>query len=396
MDSTAHEFPSTDVDLFSEAFVEDPYPALRDLRDLAGAVHVPHHDFWAITRYDDVRDAASSWELFTSAEGVGLLDEFNAPTLGSVLASDPPRHSYLRGLLSEKLSPRALRGLRADVQTKVDRIVDDALQTDVFDAVTAITQQIPVRVVGDLIGVPEEGRSALVPGADAVFTSLGPMTPALQERFDALRGYEEFMATAAERGFTPGSWGATLFDEVGAGRLDATDAAAIIAAYLVAGIDTTANGIASMLWSFATVPGLWDRLRAEPGLAPSVFEEALRLESPVQAFFRVATRDVDIDGVTVPRGARVLLHFGSANRDERHYADADRFAADRNPLDHLAFGYGIHGCAGQGLARLEASSLIRSLLERVEAFALAGDPVRHYNPVIRGLQSLPVQLTRRR
>lgn len=392
--TTASEVPTTDVDLFSEDLADNPWDTFRALRNQAPAVYVPEHDFWVLTRYADVREAASSWEVYTSTAGVGLLDEFNAPTLGSVLSSDPPQHTVLRDLLSEKLSPRALRSLRQGIQTKIDRIVDEALTTDTFDAVTAIAHRIPVRVVGDLIGVPEEGRSALMPGADAVFTSFGPMTTALQERLPSLQDYQEFMFSSADRGFTPGSWGAALFEGVAEGRVDGKDAILLISAYLVAGMDTTANSVASMLAFFATTPGLWDALRADPELAPSVFEETLRMESPVQAFFRVTRREVDLEGVVIPQGARVLLHFGSGNRDERHYPDADRFVAERNPLDHLGFGYGVHGCAGQGLARMEARCLIASLLERVESFSLAGEPVRHYNPVIRGLQSLPLSVRR--
>ncbi|MFY9778452.1 MAG: cytochrome P450 [Trebonia sp.] len=132
--------------------------------------------------------------------------------------------------------------------------------------------------------------------------------------------------------------------------------------------------------------------QGDPGLIGGAFEENLRLESPVQGFTRLTTRDVELDGTLIPADTQVLLSYASANRDERHYPDPDRYDIRRNPVDHLAFGYATHGCAGQGLARIEAQALIGSLLRRVESIELAGEPVRHSHPMIRGLEALPVSV----
>jgi cytochrome P450 len=118
----------------------------------------------------------------------------------------------------------------------------------------------------------------------------------------------------------------------------------------------------------------------------------VRLESPIQGFFRVTTRDVDYDDVVLPAGERVLLSFGSANRDERHFVDADAFRPERRPIDHVGFGFGAHGCAGQALARLESAALMTSLLKRVDRFEPTGEPVRRSHPIVRGISSLPVRL----
>nr|WP_275585685.1 cytochrome P450 [Geodermatophilus sabuli] len=190
--------------------------------------------------------------------------------------------------------------------------------------------------------------------------------------------------------FTPGSWGAAVFDAVEDGRLTPESGMQLLNAYLVAGMDTTVNAISAYIRFLAEDPELWAALKADPSLVASGFEETLRLESPAQGFFRNTTRDVDVDGVLVPAGSRVLLSFGAANRDERHYPDPDRFDVRRNPVDHLAFGYAVHGCAGQGLARIEAQALIGSLLRRVDRIELAGEAVQHEHPVVRGLGSLPV------
>jgi len=385
--------PQTNVELFSRELAADPYATYRALRDLGRAVFVPAHDFWLLSRYDDVRSAANDWQTWTSSKGAGLLDQFNEPMLGTILATDPPGHDVLRSVLAEQLAPRSLGRLRGTIEEQVASIVDLALESDTVDVVAAMTSQIPVQVVADLIGLPKEGREVLLPGADAVFNTFGPFTPTVEERFGQFMAYQGFMSTfASADSLAPGSWGADVFAAADAGRIGHEDAARLMMAYLVAGMDTTANGLTSLIELFATRPAVWEHVKANPESVGPIFEETLRMESPVQGFFRVATREVTFDDVTVPEGGRVLLHFASANRDDRKYTDPDTFQIDRNPLDHLAFGYGVHTCAGQGLARLEARALVSALLARVDTFELAGEPVRHENSVVRGLESLPVTI----
>jgi cytochrome P450 len=391
MTATAAPSPASDVDVFSDDVLTDPYPAYRALRDAGPAVRLSAHPVWAITRYDDVRAAVADWESFSSAQGVALTDEMNAPMRGSVLASDPPQHDVLRSVLSEKLAPRALATLRADITERADRLVADAVAKGSFDAVTDLCERLPVDVVADLVGLAPEGRERLLPGADATFASLGPLDDRMQARIPTLMAYLEYMFSFSDRTkLTPGSWGAAIWEAVDEGRLPAESAVPLINAYLVAGMDTTVHGLGAYVRFLAEDPQLWAALKADPSRIAAGFEETLRLESPVQGFFRNTTRDVDVDGVLVPAGSRVLLSFASANRDERHYPDPDRFDLARNPVDHLAFGYATHGCAGQGLARMEARALVESLLRRVDRLEPAGEPVQHENPIARGLAHLPV------
>jgi cytochrome P450 len=389
--SSSVSAPVSDVDLFSSDVLADPYPAYRSLRDAGPAVRSTAHPVWVLARYADVRAALADWESFTSAQGVALTDEMNAPMLGSVLASDPPQHDVLRSVLTEKLAPRALAKLRGDIAERADALVDGVVARGSFDAVTDLAQALPVGVVADLIGLPSEGREKLLLGADATFAAFGPLDERMMARMPAFMDYQQYMRSFTDRSqFTPGSWGAAVFDAVDDGRVAHEVAVQLLNAYLVAGMDTTVNALSAYIRFLAEDPELWAGLKADPGLVASGFEETLRLESPVQAFFRNTTRDVDVDGTVVPAGSRVLLSFGSANRDERHYPDPERFDVRRNPLDHLAFGYAVHGCAGQGLARIEAQALISALLRRVDRLELAGEPVLHEHPVVRGLEQLPV------
>jgi len=383
--------PVSDVDLFAPDVLADPYAAYRELRDTAPAVRLSTYPIWVLTRYEDVRAGLADWQSFTSAQGVALTDEMNAPMLGGVLATDPPEHDVLRSVLSEKLAPRVLARLRADIAQRADALVAQVVARGSFDAVTELAQPLPVDVVADLIGLPLAGREKLLPGADATFASFGPLDERMQARMPVFMDYLGYMQSVSDPSvLAPGSWGAAVFDAVDAGRIPAETAGPLLTAYLVAGMDTTVAAIAAYTRHLAEDPELFATLKADPSLIASGFEEALRIESPVLGFFRNTTRDVDVSGVVVPAGSRVLLSNASANRDERHYADPDRFDVRRNPLDHLAFGYATHGCAGQGLARIEAQSLIGSLLRRVDRIELAGDPGRHEHPVVRGLESLPL------
>ncbi len=397
MSRLTHQVES-DVDLFSKALLlEGPYEAWSQLRELGGAPFMRRHGFYLLARYDDVRAALQDWPTFTSARGTGLDPRINETQIGGLLASDPPAHDALRQVLSEQVSPRAIRRLSGEINAQAAALVDEALPLGSFDAITQLAQKLPLQVVADLIGLPEEGRENLIPGADAAFATFGPITPEIQERMPFLVAFLEWVQKVGTREtLTPGSWGAAVLDAVDEGRLPEDKAFPLMRAFLVAGMDTTVNGIGSMLRVFAERPDVWEQVRDDVSLAGPAFEETLRFESPVQAFFRETTRDVEVDGTLIPEGSRVCLHFASANRDERHFgATADEFDLHRGSLDHLAFGNGVHGCAGQGLARLEARAIVTALAERVESLTLTAAPERYFNPVIRGLRSLPVKTTPR-
>ena len=164
----------------------------------------------------------------------------------------------------------------------------------------------------------------------------------------------------------------------------------LVRSLLSAGLDTTVSALGSAVHLLATNPDQWERLRADSSLARAVFEETIRLESPVQQFFRTAAHDTELAGVQIAQDDRVMLFFGSANRDPRSWEDPDRFDVTRKPSGHLAFGMGIHGCLGQVVARTEGETLFVALARKVEHIELAGEPQRHLNNSVRRLASLPV------
>lgn len=392
--SSLTDTPTTDLDLFAPEIVADPFPTLTALREQSPAVYSTVHDFYVLTRYDDVRETARDWESFTSSKGVALTDQFNQQIADSVLATDPPEHDALREVLSDKLAPRGLARIREQISEYANELVEGVVARGTFDGVVDIARIFPINVVGDLVGLPVEGREKMHPGADATFAGFGPFGPYVMEHLPQLQTYHEWMGSMADRSkLTPGGWGEAIMDAVDDGRLTQMGAIRTVSAYLTAGMDTTVNAIAALMRLFADRPDVWNALKADPSLAAPIFEEILRLESPVVGFWRVATRDVDFGGVTVPEGSKVLLHWAAANRDPAKYSDPDTFDITRNPLDHVAFGYGVHACAGQGLARMEAVTLLEALVAHIDTIELAGQPVRGRNPIVRGYDSIPLRVT---
>jgi cytochrome P450 len=386
---------SSDVDLFDATILENPYEAWATLRATAPAVRLERYGVWAVSRYEDVFGALRDHDTYSSAPAPAL--EPQRPDLElarhTVLGSDPPRHSALRAVLSAELSPRALKGLREQIEEQADRVVRELVSRESFDAVQDLARRFPVEIVATLVGLPTDAREQLLNLADAAFNTFGPMndlTVGSLARMPEIGAYVGQIMTRET--LAPGSWGAAVYAAVDRGEISEPDGIQMLIAFIIAGMDTTVNSIGSVLWLLAQRPEDWQRLRHDGALVRSAYEEGLRFESPVTYFCRETTRPTSIDGVELAQGERVMLLFGSANRDERRYDAADEFRADRNPVDHVAFGGGIHSCAGQGLARIEGPAVLGALVRHAERLELAGEPERHLNNVIRGLGSLPVRV----
>ena len=394
---TLPKAPESDVDIFSEDTVRDPNPVWSSLREAGSVVYLSARDTWIITRYAEVRDTLTDWQTFTSAKGTVYSDEMSAMLGETPLTTDPPLHDTLRGVLSEKLAPKALRKLRDHIMTRADEIVERAVELGSVEAMEALCKPLPVDIVADLIGLPLEGRDNLLPGAEAFFTTFGPFDERLEAKMPAIAEFVEYMNHVTSRDvLRPDSWGTAILDAVDDGRIQPDHAVPLMSAYLIAGMDTTVHTLGFYLKNLAENPQAWKALRDDPTLIGSGFEETVRLGSPVQLSYRVTTRDVELGGHVLPEGRRIILGTGSANRDPRHYDSPDMFDIHRNPVDHLALGYATHACAGQGLARLEANALITALLNRVGSIELDGlVESQSHVPGFAGIRRLPLTLTTR-
>ncbi|MCD2191890.1 cytochrome P450 [Actinomycetospora endophytica] len=388
---TTMSVPTSAVDPFAPETLADPHPVWRALREAGPAVRLTSHPAWVIPRYAEQRAALIDHATFSSAEGVGLDPVLNENTRGTVIASDPPAHTRLRTVLASQLLPRAMRALTDDILARGDALVAACVERGSFDAAADLAYPFPVDVVADLLGLPEEGRDALVGNADAAFVGFGPRDERAAAAMPAVGAMFGYLGSAmAPDRVRPDGWAAQVWAAAERGEIDHASVVPLLSAYLVAGMDTTIHGIGNTIDLLARDPDAFAGLRADPSLAGPAFEESLRVESPVTAFFRTTTREVDVDGVTIPAGEKVLLPFASANRDERRWADPDRFDVKRRPTGHLAFGAGIHNCAGQFLARVEAEAILGALVRRCSSITPAGPAERALGPVIRGMRALPI------
>jgi cytochrome P450 len=382
--------PTSSIDLFSDEVLLKPYEALGDLREQAGAVWLPTNNVWAITRYADVRAAFLNHGTFSSNQ-VAFNDMMNEALTGTTLATDPPDHQNLRGALMENLTPRALKKMKDDIDATAARIVARCVAKGSFDAVNELAEAVVLEVVADLIGVQGVARDNILRWGEAAFNVLGPMNKRTAENFPIAGELFGWATNVKAEDLAEGSMGRGIFAAAERGDIPIESCGHIIHQYVAAGMDTTIASIGNTLWLLGANPDQYDLLRSDVSLIPNAFNESLRMEPPVHAFGRVTKREAVIDGVTIPFGAQVALLFMPGNRDPRHYADPDTFQLTRNAADNLAFGYGPHSCAGQGLARLQATATLESFIRGVKNFTI-GEPLRRISNSTRGLRSLPITI----
>ena len=382
--------PVSDLDLFDDDVLIDPYPSYAALRELGPVVHLPANDVYALTRYRVIRSALIDWESFSSVGAIGFNPTVNEALSGTSLASDPPDHTRLRATLTANLSPRALRGLKKTIDAKADALVADLAARGSFDAVDALARAFPLQVVADLIGFTGHVRDNMLRWGQAAMQVIGPMNHRTAESFPIAGELYEWCSTVTAEDLTPGSVGRGIFEAQERGAIPPGAAGYIIHQYLGAGVDTTIAAIGNIVALFAAHPEQLALVRANPKLVPGAFNEALRYWAPVHAWGRRATEDVVIDDLVIPAGAKVAILFGAGNRDPRHYENPDAFLVERAPTDHLSFGYGPHGCAGQGLARLEGHAVVEALARHVGRLVV-GDEVRIPSNITRSIEQLPVR-----
>ena len=382
--------PTSDLDLYSDDVLTEPYEPYRRLRDAGPAVWLERHNVWVVARYDSVRTVLRDWKTFSSASGVAVNDFLNTALRGNTLNSDPPLHDLLRNVVASRMTSQALRPTREMIESRAEALVERLVAQHSFDAVEDLAQALPLSIVPDFIGLPQEGREHLLDWAEATFNAMGPMNERCADavkKLPDLFGYARQLAATGN--LRPGSFGAGVLEAQRDGRITEAQCPQLFTAYLVPSVDTTISAVGSAIWLFGRYPHQWDQVRANPSLIPNAFEEVLRLESPLQSFSRLATSDYDVEGISIPAGSRVVVLFASANRDERKWEQADTFDVTRNTSGHLGFGYGVHLCAGASLARLEGQAILGALARRVERFELVTS-TRKLNNVIRSLRTLAV------
>jgi cytochrome P450 len=385
--------PHSDIDLYCDESILAPYEGYRMLRESGPAVMLDRYGVYAVARYRDVYDALHDHETFISGAGVAMDEGINQRMQGTTIATDPPLHDHIRGITGKPLTAKALGQYRQSIQERADGFVDQLIERGAFDASVDFAQVFPMSVVPDLVGWPAEGREHFLDWGSALLEAFGPINERALSALPALQDMWEYL----ERMSVPGElkadgWAARLLDEAEAGVISKEMLPGLLGDYLAPALDTTVRVLATSLWLFGNHPDQWEILREDPSLVPNAFNEVLRIETPFSGFIRKVSRDCELSGAQLPQESRVLLLNASANRDERHWPEPERFDVTRHGVSgHLAFGRGIHGCVGQNLARMEAHALLTALAAKVERID-TGEPTWRLHNMIRVIAGMPVVL----
>lgn len=390
------DMPSLDIDPFGEDFLADPYRYHGLLRDAGPVVWLPATGAYGLARHTEVAAALRDHESFCSGRGVGVADfarEKPYRPLSLLLEADPPLHDRTRKLMNKIVSLKTLKDIRPRWRERAEALADRLVAQRRFDAVRDLGEVYPMLVFPDTIGVPEEGRDQLLIYAAAVFNAFGPRNAIFEAGEAAAGTAAQWVANACKReNLAPGSWGSAVFEAADAGDCTPEEAERLVRSFLSAGVDTTVNGIGHLMLALATHPEQLELLRAQPNLGKRAFEESLRWDSTVQTFFRTTTRDVEVAGHAIPEGSKVLLFLAAANRDPRRWDDPDRFDIMRPTSGHVGFGFGIHQCLGQMVARQEAELVLEALVPRIKSMRLTGTPERRLNNTLHAVASIPVEV----
>jgi len=388
--------PVLDEDPFSDANIADPYPLFDRMREMAPAVYVAPHGYYAVTRHAEAGIVASDFERFTVEGGVGMSD-IRKPgawrTRSPISEIDPPEHTRVRAALQRILSPLVVKSWKEKFAQRAEEIAEAAVARGRVDGVADITEAYVLEVFPAVLGIAVPPERIKLTG-ELNFNQLGPNNERVAQALERAAPIMDWYQQVLQREHTlPGGFAEKIYEAEDAGHFDKGTAPLHVRSFFRAGVDTTIAGIGSTLKLLAEHPDQFALVKANPALIKGAFEEALRLESPAQVMFRTTTGEVELGGVRLRADTKVGYHMGAANRDPRQWPDPARFDVTRQTAGvHRAFGVGAHVCIGQMISRLEAESILGALVRRVQRIEPAG--ASRWRPVntLRTLDVLPLQL----
>lgn len=397
-DSTSR--PTSTLPLHSPDFYAgDPYPGYRELRNSTPVVWNDVTNFWALTKYEDIRQVSGHPLTFTSTRGISIPDPAMPSPVqeGNLIFTDPPRHRQLRKLINSGFTRRQVTLLEPKVREIVKGILDDVDPARVYEFAEEIAAPLPTRMIAEMLGAPPEDWERFRTWSDAAvgtadpdieldnMVALGELYEYFTKLIDARRsgkvtGQDDLLSILAAA-------------EVDGERLTDADLLNFSFLLLVAGNETTRNLIALGTLALLDHPDQFALLRSKPELLPLAVEEMLRFTSPVTHMAREATEDVEIRGHQIKAGETVVMLYGAANRDEEIFGPtSEEFDITRNPNPHIAFGAGEHACLGAQLARLEARVMFEVLLGTYPSIELTGDVTRLRATMVPGVKRMPVRM----
>jgi hypothetical protein len=356
----------------------------------------PVEDLWVITRFEDCLGVFSNWQEWSSERRGNLINdppERIGRTLGT---TDPPRHDVARRLVNKAFTPSRVVSLEPLIRQLAGRLAAAAADDGSLEFVHDFAAPINAAVLGALFGLGDDDVLRLRPALDDFFTREEVQDgeePPHVAAMATLRSFLEDLTRA--RQVAPGSdlVSAMIAAEDAGARLQLDQVVVTTMTFLTAGFESVNNLFTNMAGALATVPGLFEQMKADPSLLAAFVEEAMRWDAAAQGFVRTPVADTELHGVTIPAGSQVLVHLGAANRDERQFVDADRFELNRPATRHLGLGHGAHFCIGAPLGRLLARFAFEELLERCDRFQPDfATGVRVRTPNFRGWLRLQVEV----
>ena len=399
-----------DIKRLSASFLDDPFPTYRALREHDPVRRMPDGSYF-LSRYDDCAVVYRDPETWSSDKKVDFRPSLGSGSLyehhtTSLVFNDPPYHSRVRKLLAPAFTPRALKALQPRIEALVERLLDRAMAHGSIDLIADFAAAIPLQLIGDMLGVPDRERGPLRDWSLAILGALEPvLAPAQFQR--GTRAVDDFKLylrdlvarRAREQDLDEGEILSKLIaasemaPDGGSGeRMTDLELLHNCIFILNAGHETTTNLIGNGVDLLIRNPDAMRELRAQPELIETAVEEFLRVESSNQLGNRRAAKDTRLGGVAMPQGTYIHIGIGAANRDPAQFPEPDRLDIRRHPNRHLAFGTGIHACAGMSLARMEAQVAIGRLVQRFASIKRAGEFVRGGRARFRGFLRYPLQL----
>jgi cytochrome P450 len=388
-------------DPFDARFHDDPFPVYRRLRDEAPVYYNEKWNFYALSRFEDVRAALRDSETYLNFEGIDLDDTNSQGGAGNIPVLDNPRHDEIRGVVQRQFMPRSIKKLEDDVRAVVTDLVDSFADRGTADLADELCWPLPYEIFFDFLGLPDgEEREQLKEWSHGLKDRVpdsAELTPRAVESTERSRDYLADMLARRRR--EPKSDLLTHIVQADIGGVPlaeneidaASEIVGLVFGLYLAGIETTSGLLTTLFHQLGTHPDQQKALRENPSRIANAVEEGLRYKTPLQLVVRTSSRDVTLHGVTVPSGSRVAMVLGAANHDDRQFENPEEFDALRPAVRHLGFGEGLHGCLGNPLARLEARVALEVALPRLGEYEIAGT-VRRYSstPNAAGLDRLPV------
>jgi cytochrome P450 len=388
-------------DPFDREIARDPYPIYRRLRAEAPLYYNDRHDFYALSRWDDIDRSLTDWKTFSSARGP-ILEVIKANIEippGTLLMEDPPAHDIHRGLLSRVFTPRRVLALEPQIRDFCTRSLDRLIGARSFDLMADFANEVPMRVIGMLLGIPEADQPTIRARADAKLRTEPGQQMKVSKRAlmdsDLFAEYIDWRAEHPSDDLMTELLNAEFEDEHGVRRtLTRAEILTYVTVLAGAGNETTARLLGWLVALLDRHPDQRTELVHDPRLTPNAIEETLRFEPTGHALARYVTTDIELHGQTVPEGSAMMLLVASANRDEQRWPGGERFDIRRPISQQLTFGVGTHYCLGAALARLEGRVAFEEILQRFPKWNVDWDKAAlSSTSTMRGWETLPISVS---